>query len=99
MTSIPSWTTSDVLPPINPASPASADRSPYEVSLTDLILHFNTSPERQAILTGLLDFRQALHAIGIVNGFQWLDGSFLENVEATEKRTPSGPCHSRGASR
>ncbi len=88
MTSIPSWTTAGVLPPINPASPASADRSPYEVSLTDLILHFNTSPERQTILTGFLDFRQALHAIGLIQGFQWLDGSFLEQVEATEKRAP-----------
>ena len=88
MTSIPNWTTSGVLPPINPASPTSVDRSPYEVSLTDLILHFNTSPERQAILTGLLDFREALHEIRLVEGFQWLDGSFLENVEATEKRAP-----------
>lgn len=88
MTTIPSWTASGVLPPINPAAPTSVDRSPYEVSLTDLILHYNTSSDRQAILTGLLDFRQALHAIGLVQGFQWLDGSFLENVEATEKRAP-----------
>ena len=26
--------------------------------------------------------------IGIGSGFQWLDGSFLENVEMTEKRDP-----------
>ena len=88
VTAIPSWTASGVLPPINPASPASIDRSPYEVSLTDLILHFNTSTERQSILTGLLDFRQELHGIGLNQGFQWLDGSFLEHVEATESRAP-----------
>jgi len=85
---IPSWTASGVVPPINPASPASTDRSPYAVSLTDLILHFGTSTDRQGILTGLLDFRAALHSMGLVQGFQWLDGSFLENVEVTESRAP-----------
>lgn len=88
VTAIPSWTASGVLPPINAASPTSTDRSPYSVSLTDLILHFNTSPERQAILAGLLDFRRALHDIGLGQGFQWLDGSFLEDVESTENRAP-----------
>ena len=85
---IPNWSASGVLPPISPAAPASTDRSPYEASLTDLILHFNTSAERQTILTGLLDFRAALHGLGLVQGFQWLDGSFLENVEVTESRAP-----------
>lgn len=85
---IPSWTPAGVLPPNNPAAPASPERSPYSVALTDLILRFNASPDRQAILTGLLDFRRALHEIGLVSGFQWLDGSFLEDVEATESRAP-----------
>lgn len=88
MTSIPSWTASGVLPPINPAAPTSVDRSPYEVSLTDLILHFNTSPERQSILIGLLDLRKELHALGILQGFQWLDGSFMEHIETIENRAP-----------
>ena len=85
---IPNWNSSGVLPPINPASPASADRSPYEIAITDLVLHFNTSAERQTILAGFLDYRQALHGIGIERGFQWLNGSFLENVESTENRPP-----------
>ncbi len=88
VTAIPSWTASGVLPPINPASPAATDRSPYGVSLTDLILRFNTSPERQSILTGLLNFRNALHGVGLAHGFQWLNGSFLEHIEATEARAP-----------
>jgi len=88
VTAIPSWTASGVLPPINPVSPASTDRSPYEVSLTDLILHFNTTAERQSILMGFLDYRRALHELGLEHGFQWLDGSFLEHVEATESRAP-----------
>lgn len=85
---IPDWTASGVLPPINPDSPASTDRSPYKISLTDLILRFDTSAARHDILMGLLDFRAALHDLGLVRGFQWLDGSFLENVEIIESRPP-----------
>jgi hypothetical protein len=33
-------------------------------------------------------FRSALHAVGLVDGFQWIDGSFLENIEETEERDP-----------
>jgi hypothetical protein len=29
-----------------------------------------------------------LHAAGIIDGFQWLDGSFLENIESLESRSP-----------
>ncbi len=85
---IPAWTPEGVLPPINPASPTSTDRSPYEVTLTDLVLHFSTSVDRRTILTGFLSFRAALHKLGLVQGFQWLDGSFLENVETSENRSP-----------
>lgn len=87
-TAIPSWTASGVLPPIDSTSPTSSDRSPYEVKLDNLIRHFNDSAERRAILAGLLDFRAGLHGLGIVRGFQWLDGSFLEHVEARENRSP-----------
>jgi hypothetical protein len=37
--------------------------------------------ERLDILKGFLKYRLQLHSIGIVTGFQWLNGSFLENVE------------------
>lgn len=49
---------------------------------------FAISPERMAILDGLLRFRADLHAAGVTSGFQWLDGSFLEQVEALEGRAP-----------
>lgn len=88
ITAIPSWTASGVLPPVNESAPTSRTRSPYEVTLDDLVGHFNGTPERKAILAGLLDFRAALHRVGIVRGFQWLDGSFVENVEALEERPP-----------
>jgi hypothetical protein len=39
-------------------------------------------------LEGLLNFRDRLRAVGITRGFQWLDGSFLEDVETRESRAP-----------
>ena len=39
-------------------------------------------------MAGFLDFRALLHSLGINTGFQWLDGSFMENVELLEQRAP-----------
>jgi len=39
-------------------------------------------------LVGLLDFRAMLYRFGLEEGFQWLDGSFLENIELLESRAP-----------
>jgi len=87
--SIPAWSNAGVLPPIRPNAPGSSpDRSPYVVDLAVLFDRFATSPERIAILDGLLRFRADLHVAGITSGFQWLDGSFLEQVEALEGRPP-----------
>ena len=87
--SIPDWNSAGVLPPIRPSAPGSSpDRSPYVVDLAMLFDRFATSPERMAILDGLLRFRANLHAAGITSGFQWLDGSFLEQIEALEGRAP-----------
>jgi len=86
--SIPMWNHQGVLPPMNPANPTSPERSPYQASLTDLILRFATSHDRKTILDGFLRFRKELHAVGLKQGFQWLDGSFLENIEGIEDRSP-----------
>lgn len=77
-----------MLPPNDPLNPTGSDRSPYPVPLLDVVMRFATSPDRRVILHGLLDFRAALHRMGLVSGFQWLDGSFLEHVELLEKRPP-----------
>ncbi|WP_156369449.1 hypothetical protein [Duganella sp. Leaf126] len=87
---IPSWNMAGVLPPVHPGMPGhSADRSPYPAVLADVIERFSTSPERISILQGLMRLRAAFHAMGVVNGFQWFDGSFLEHVEALESRPPN----------
>ncbi len=85
---IPAWDHHGVLPPLNTLSPTSADRSPYVVSLTDLVMRFSTSDERRRILDGLRRYRQEFHRIGLTSGFQWLDGSFLEQIELREDRAP-----------
>lgn len=87
---IPSWNMAGVLPPIRPGMLGhSPDRSPYSAVLADVIERFSTSPERIKILQGLLRLRAAFHSLGVVSGFQWIDGSFLENVEALESRPPN----------
>lgn len=86
---IPDWNSKGVLPPIDPIDPRSAERSPYAVSLIDFVLRFGTSLARLSILDGLLSFRSALHNAGLIQGFQWADGSFLENIELLESRPPN----------
>lgn len=85
---IPQFDHNLVLPPHigEPVDPGQL--SPYPCSTLDLCRRFGTSPERKAILSGYLDFRERLRAEGLKNGFQWLDGSFLEDIETKEKRPP-----------
>jgi hypothetical protein len=56
--------------------------------LSDFVLRFGATPERRHILNGLLLFRAELHCLGIIQGFQWLNGSFLEHIERLENRPP-----------
>lgn len=89
---IPSFTIDGVLPPyVGPHGPggASEDLSPYEVSATEVVTTFGTTQNRQDILRRWLMHRGDLRAIGIVQGFQWLDGSFLENKEPNDLDTVS----------
>ncbi len=63
--------------------------SPYRVQATELVNRFATTPERTRLLIGLLDLRQALSKLGVTQGAQWIDGSFVENVEALRGRAPA----------
>lgn len=85
---IPQWTPEGVLPPIDQGDPTSFDRSPYETDLISLVDRFATSAERCEILHGYLEHRKNLHRIGLRDGFQWLDGSFIEYIEVIEGRPP-----------
>ncbi|MBD3653265.1 hypothetical protein [Kangiella sp.] len=88
---IPKLNQSGVLPPFipeqGPTVPASM--APYRSTITDFINRFAFTSERRIILKGLLEYRQKLREIGITNGFQWFDGSFVEDVEQNRGRPPA----------
>lgn len=86
---IPSFSASGVLPHCvnnNPTDPNS--RSPYRATIFELVEAFCTSRERANLLLGLNQYRKHLFEGGFVNGFQWIDGSFVENVEVRRNRPP-----------
>jgi hypothetical protein len=65
-----------------------SDVSPYQCTTEELCQCFATSSARTRLLHGLLDFRADLFSAG-VHGFQWIVGSFVENIEAREGRDPA----------
>lgn len=88
---IPDHNLSGVIPPFIPGSnPTNAAAvSPYETSMVEIANRFGNTAKRKVLLEGLLNYREALRKEGIVYGFQWIDGSFVENVEANQGRDPS----------
>lgn len=87
---IPPFNASGVLPPftgVTAADPAGA--SPFKTTIVEAARRYCTSSERKEILAGLLSYRSRLRELGVVNGFQWLDGSFIEHVESTRSRPPA----------
>lgn len=84
----PGFNHSGVIPPFK-TNPAVPDGSPYLTNLSTVVTQLGTTPERKALISGLLDYRQALRDAGITSGFQLLDGSFTEDCEAQRGRPPS----------
>ena len=81
---IPTFTIDGVLPPyVGSHGPggASEDLSPYAVTALEVVTTLGSSDPRKAILRGWLQHRVALRAAGFDRGFQWLDGSFVENKD------------------
>jgi len=85
---IPPFEATGVLPPVIGSTTTPGSQAPYRVSLVDVVRRFSGSEERRAILRGFLAYRAALHAVGLIQGFQWLDGSFAEQIELLEGRPP-----------
>nr|WP_313091591.1 hypothetical protein [Moraxella sp. CTOTU48268] len=84
------WNIHGVIPPIAIGEDGhSANRSPYLINIIDFIQRFSFTVERTEILSGLLAYRQYLYSLDIVNGLQWINGSFTENVEVLRGRPPA----------
>ena len=77
----------NVLPPHSGDPTNPSDLSPYHCTLVEVCTRFNTSPARRKILLGLLNLRAELYSLGY-QGFQWLSGSFVEDIEAYAQRDP-----------
>lgn len=87
---IPDFDHNGVLPPHLGLPTELSHLSPYPATTAEVCLKFCYSPERQAILQGWLDLRSALRTLGYNQGFQWLDGSFVEDIENSERNRPPG---------
>ena len=85
---IPDFDHNLVLPPHMGDPTNGSQVSPYPCTTVDLCRKLGTSAERKDILSKFLDFRGRLRAEGLTQGFQWLDGSFLEDIEAQASRPP-----------
>jgi hypothetical protein len=85
---IPDFDHNLVIPPHLGDPTKMGQLSPYPCTTVDLCQKLGKSAERRLILSGFLDFRARICATGLTNGFQWLDGSFLEDIESSERRAP-----------
>lgn len=85
---IPFFDHNNVTPPHIGSPTDSSQLSPYSSNIVEFAQHFATSNERIEILKGLVSFRKKLNEVGVNEGFQWLDGSFTENIEISESRAP-----------
>jgi hypothetical protein len=63
-------------------------RWPYQVTMVELVAGLGTTPWRCILLFGLLSYRRLLTNLGYAAGVQFVDGSFVENVETREGRDP-----------
>ena len=88
-TQLPGFTISGLLPPYVGTDPTDQRLiSPYPTTIDVFTQQFAVSAKRGEILKGFLAFRQALAAVGIADGLQWLNGSFSEQIEMREGRDP-----------
>ena len=55
-------------------------RSPFVVTSVEMVRAYGHSAKRQMILRGLLGYRERLRKLGL-HGIQWLNGSFVGDVE------------------
>lgn len=87
---IPLHTQSGVLPPFYPGTLPSdpGAMAPYQVQLSEFLIRFGTTIQRINLLKRFIKYRTDLQSKGISEGFQWVDGSFVEQVEITQSRSP-----------
>lgn len=86
---IPPFDHNHVLPPHIGIPTLPGHVSPYKCSISDFCKHFSTTSQRIELLKNYMEFRLRMVPFRIMLGFQWIDGSFSENIEVSEKRCPN----------
>lgn len=84
---IPDFTIDGILPPfVGPDGPGASSNimTPYRATAEEVVVRFGGTVRRNEILRGWLDHRAALRAAGVARGFQWVDGSFVEDKEPND---------------
>lgn len=84
---VPAFTIDGVLPPytgIDGPGGATNHMTPYEASPLEVVTRFATTVGRREILAHWLDHRRLMRVLGVEVGFQWLDGSFVEDKEPND---------------
>lgn len=79
---IPQFAIDGIIPPwVDPKGPGGnpAQVTPYLTTAAEMASRFGTTLARQKLLAGWLGHRRALRNLGLTKGFQWIDGSFVEN--------------------
>jgi hypothetical protein len=86
---LPTFDARGVLPAfIGPNATKHATRSPFKATIHDLVTRFAYTKERATLLLGLNAYRERLFDRGFIDGMQWIDGSFVEDVERLHSRPP-----------
>ncbi|ANK84173.1 MULTISPECIES: DUF6932 family protein [unclassified Rhizobium] len=85
---IPDFDARGLIPPVDMQNPAGPERSPYFATTVELVHRFGTTPHRRALIRNLITYRQLLAQDGYDTGVQFIDGSFVENVELIGNREP-----------
>ena len=86
---IPALTSAGLLPPFTGEATERAGYTPYRCTLPELVEDFGRTEERRRLLRGYLDFRDQFHRAGVLTGFQWLGGSFVEDALRRRGRAPA----------
>lgn len=88
MSPVPAFDPRGFLPPYLGSDATTANRSPYSTTMVELVGSLATTDPRRELARGLLDYRKLLGNLNYTVGFQYIDGSFVEDVEGREGRSP-----------
>ncbi len=85
---VPSFNANGILPPVAGTNMVDMERSPYIITMTEIVQTFGTTPLRRQLLRNLIAYRELILSGGYTSGIQFLDGSFVEDVERHSGREP-----------